>query len=124
MEQQARPLEFLTAAYRDFTALPPQVQSKMGFALWRAQEGKKHPSVKPLTGFGGAGVLEVVEDHRGNAYRAIYTVRFDSAVYVLHAFQKKSKHGIATPKQEIDLVKARLKEAEAIHAKKQKDSTR
>jgi len=78
-----------------------------------AQLGEKAETAKPLKGFGGAGVLEVVEDFDGSTYRAVYTVRFSTAVYVLHAFQKKSKKGIATPKKEIDLVKARLKLAEA-----------
>ncbi len=88
----------------------------MGFALWQAQCGKKHADAKPLKGFGGAGVLEVVEDHEGNAYRAIYTVKLAGAVFVLHAFQKKSKKGMATPKQEIELVQRRLKIAEQLHA--------
>ena len=84
----------------------------MGFALFQAQNGLKHADAKPLAGFGGASVLEVLEDHDGNTYRAVYTVRFANAVYVLHAFQKKSKKGIATPKQDIDLIKARFKLAE------------
>ena len=84
--------------------------------MYEAQKGNKHPSAKPLRGFGGAGVLEVVEDHDGDTYRAVYTVRLAGRVYVLHAFQKKSKHGIATPKAEMDLVERRLREAEAFHA--------
>ncbi len=84
----------------------------MGYALHFAQAGDKHPSAKPLKGFRGAGVLEVVEDHDGNAYRAVYTVRLAGAVYVLHAFQKKSKKGAATPKRELDLIRKRLKLAE------------
>jgi phage-related protein len=123
MDAQARPLEFLSSAYKDYTDFPADVQNKMGFALWRAQVGKKHPSAKALSGFGDAGVLELVEDHRGDTYRAVYTVRFSSAVYVLHAFEKKSKHGIATPKQDIDLVKARLKQAEEIHAGTKKNTS-
>jgi phage-related protein len=83
----------------------------MGFALYRSQLGKKHPDAKPLKGFKGAGVLEIVEDFDGDTYRAIYTVKFEGIVYVLHAFQKKSKHGISTPKQDIDLIEARLKRA-------------
>ena len=74
--------------------------------------GDKHPAAKPLKGFGGAGVLEIAEDHDGNAYRAVYTVKFSEAVYVLHAFQKKSKKGIETPKHEVDLIKQRLQRAE------------
>ena len=76
--------------------------------------GNKHDQAKPLTGFGSAGVLEVVEDWRGNTYRAVYTVRLAAAVFVLHVFQKKSKRGIATPKQDLDLIKDRLKLAEQI----------
>lgn len=94
-------------------AMPDEVQQAFGFALFHAQMGSIHPDAKPLKGFGGAGVLEVVEDWRGDTYRAVYTVRFASAVYVLHCFQKKSTHGIQTPKREIDLIRERLKEAEA-----------
>jgi len=85
---------------------------KLGFALHEAQIGKKHLDAKPLRGFGGAGVLEIVADHEGNAYRGIYTVRLEGRVYVLHVFQKKSKHGIATPKKEIELLRERLRWAE------------
>ena len=84
----------------------------MGHALHLAQIGQKAPNAKPLRGYKGAGVLEVVEDHDGDTYRAVYTVRFQGAIYTLHAFQKKSKKGIATPKHELDLIEARLKAAE------------
>jgi phage-related protein len=93
---------------------PDEVKYVMGFALRRAQEGKKHEQAKPLRGFGGAGVLEVVEDFDGNAYRAVYTVKLQGAGYVLHAFQKKSKRGSATPKADIALVKLRM--AQEAHA--------
>jgi len=93
--------------------MPDEVQQAFGFALYNAQIGLIHPDAKPLKGFGSAGVLEVVEDWRGDTYRAVYTVRFASAIYVLHCFQKKSKRGIQTPKREIDLVRERLREAEA-----------
>lgn len=92
--------------------MPGAVQQMFGFALYNAQIGRMHPSARPLKGFGSAGVLEVVEDWRGSAYRAIYTIRFAEAVYVLHCFQKKSKRGIETPKLEIDIVRERLKKAE------------
>jgi phage-related protein len=88
----------------------------MGFALWQAQCGGKHLDAKPLRGFGGAGVLEIVEDHDGNTYRAVYTVTFAEVVYVLHAFQKKSKKGMKTPPGEIQLVQRRLKTAEQHYA--------
>ncbi len=95
----------------DLKTFPDEVQDVMGYALDFAQQGKKHPDAKPLKGFGGAGVLEIVDDYGGNTYRAVYTVKFADAVYVLHCFQKKSKHGIATPQQDIELIERRLKRA-------------
>ncbi|HYU69446.1 MAG TPA: type II toxin-antitoxin system RelE/ParE family toxin [Burkholderiales bacterium] len=92
-------------------ALPDEVVNVFGYALYLAQTGGKHAQAKPLQGFGSAGVLEVVEDWSGNTYRAVYTVRFAVRVFVLHVFQKKSKSGIATPKPDLDLIKARLKAA-------------
>jgi phage-related protein len=89
--------------------MPADVQDTFGYALHLAQAGDRHSQAKPLKGFGGAGVLEVVEDHQGDTYRAVYTVRYASAVYVLHCFQKKSISGIATPKPDLDLIRARLK---------------
>jgi phage-related protein len=85
----------------------------MGYALYRAQVGSKHENAKPLKGFGGAGVLEIVADHVGDTFRAVYTVKFATAVYVLHAFQKKSKAGIKTPAEDLELIRRRLKVAEA-----------
>ena len=85
----------------------------MGYALYRAQIGLKHGNAKPLKGFGGAGVLEIVTDHVGDTFRAVYTVKFAEAVYVLHAFQKKSKRGNKTPTEDMELVQRRLKAAEA-----------
>ena len=93
--------------------MPEEVQQVFGFALFHAQIGRLHPAAKPLKGFGSAGIVEIVEDWRGNAYRAVYTVRFAGIVYVLHCFEKKSKRGIETPKRDMDLIQARLKEAEA-----------
>ena len=84
----------------------------MGYALYRAQIGKTHESAKPLKGFGGAGVVELVEDFRTDTYRAVYTLKFAGVVYVLHAFQKKAKKGTATPKHEVDLIRRRMKAAE------------
>ena len=100
------------SAKRDLLAMPEEVQQVFGFALFQAQVGRQHPAAKPLKGFGSAGILEVVEDWSGNAYRAVYTVRFADAVYVLHCFEKKSKRGIETPKREIDLIHERLKLAQ------------
>lgn len=91
----------------------------MGYAIYLAQIGEKHPDAKPLKGFGGAGVLEAIDDFAGNTYRAVYTVRFADAVYVLHAFQKKAKRGIATPKREMEIIQSRLRRAEE-HATRQK----
>ena len=84
----------------------------MGFGLFEAQMGKRHRKAKTLNGFGGAGVIEMIDDHRGDTFRTVYTVKFASAVYVLHAFQKKSKSGIATPQSDIQLIKRRLRDAE------------
>ena len=93
--------------------MPDDVVDVFGFALHLAQTGKKHDQAKPLKGFGGAGVLEVVEDHQGDTFRAVYTVKIADAVYVLHCFQKKSQQGIETPKHEMDLIRDRLKAAQA-----------
>lgn len=108
-----KPLFWIGSSWTDLKALPNAVQDDIGYDLHWAQCGQMSPNVKPLKGFVGAGVLEVVTSYDGNAYRAVYTVRFAGAVYVLHVFQKKSKKGISTPKQEIELVRARLKKAEA-----------
>jgi phage-related protein len=108
-----RALAWIGSSLDDLRELPDDVQDSFGYALYLAQAGEKHASAKPLKGFKGAGVLEVVENHDGETYRAVYTVRLASAVYVLHVFQKKSKRGIATPKADIDLIRQRLKTAEA-----------
>jgi len=114
MSEALKPLRWIGSAKKDLLAMPDEVQQGFGFALYQAQIGLLHPDAKPLKGFASAGVLEIVEDWRGNAYRAVYTVRFSSAIFVLHCFQKKSKHGIETPKMEMDLIRERLKEAEAL----------
>lgn len=111
MNPLLKPVEWISSARDDLRKFPEDVQQMMGFALYRSQLGKKHPDAKPIKGFKGAGVLEIVEDFDGDTYRAIYTVKFEGIVYVLHAFQKKSKHGISTPKQDIDLIERRLKRA-------------
>ena len=105
-------LEWMGSSRKDLKTLPEEVQDTFGYALYQAQIGGKHATAKPLKGFGSAGVLEVVESDQGGTYRAVYTVRFRKAVYVLHCFQKKSAHGIKTSEQDIDLIKARLKAAE------------
>jgi phage-related protein len=111
MNPLLKPVEWISSSREDLREFPEDVQQMIGFALYRSQLGKKHPDAKPLKGFKGAGVLEIVEDFDGDTYRAVYTVKFEGIVYVLHAFQKKSKHGIATPKQDMDLIEARLKRA-------------
>lgn len=97
---------------KDLRDFPDDPRRVVGHAIDQAQQGGKDPSAKPMKGYRGAGVLEIVDDHDGDTYRAVYTVRFPGAVYVLHAFQKKSKKGIATPQTEIDLIEKRLKSAE------------
>ena len=114
------PLEFVGSAKDDLSKFPLAVKRTVGFALRAAQKGGKHPDAKPLRGFGGAGVLEIVDDFDGNTFRAVYTVKFKGMVYVLHAFQKKATKGIATPKVEMDKVRSRLKTAEALYRASQK----
>ena len=99
---------------RDLRSLPGPVEDLFGYALYLAQDGKKHEQAKPLKGFGSAGVLEVVEDWDRSTYRAVYTVRFVGVVFVLHVFQKKSTRGAATPKADLNLIRERLKAAERI----------
>jgi phage-related protein len=110
---ERRDLYWIASAREDLRALPDDVKDVIGQALLDAQYGDKHPEAKPLQGFGGAGVLEIVEDFDGDTYRAVYTVKLRSGVYVLHVFQKKATRGIRTPKHEIDLIKTRLRIAEA-----------
>jgi phage-related protein len=109
---QLKPVEWIGSSRDDLRSFPGDVRAVMGEAIYRAQQGAEHPAAKALKGFRGRGVLEVVDDYRGDTYRAIYTVRFAIVIYVLHAFQKKAKKGIATPRQEIELINARLKRAE------------
>lgn len=111
-EQQEKPLVWLGSSKRDLMALPVPIRKFFGHALDFAQHGDKHEAAKVLKGFGGAGVLEIIEDGRGSTYRAIYTIKFKEAVFVLHVFQKKSKQGIATPKPDLDIIHERLKVAE------------
>ena len=110
-----KPVEWIGSRYRDFRAFPDPVQDTMGFALCLARVGQRHGSSKPLKGLGGAGVLEIVEDHQGDTWRAVYTVRFDNAVYVSHVFQEKARKGIKTPQEEIEGVRRRLRIAEQEH---------
>lgn len=120
MADQEKSLLWIGSSKKDLMALPVNVRRFFGHALDFAQHGDQHDAAKVLKGFGGAGVLEVVEDDAGGTYRAVYTVKFEEAVFVLHCFQKKSKRGIATPKEDIEIIRARLRIAEAI-AKEMRD---
>jgi phage-related protein len=108
-------LVWVGSSLKDLREFPEAVKDEMGFALYETQCGLKPLDAKPLKGFGGAKVLEIVSDYQTDTYRAVYTVRFDARVYVLHAFQKKSKKGIATSQSDIELIKRRLKQAEELH---------
>ena len=110
-QRPPKPVRWIGESKEEVSAFPYDVKLRVGGALWDAQIGLKSPFAKPLKGFGAGGVLEVVVDFDGNAFRTVYTVRFAEAVYVLHAFQKKSKRGITTPKTELDLIRARLARA-------------
>lgn len=114
MADKEKLLEWIGSSHKDLMALPTDVRRFFGYALSLAQAGDQHDAAKVLKGFGGAGVLEVVEDDVGGTYRAVYTVKYEEAVFVLHCFQKKSKRGIATPKEDMDIIRARLKVAEAL----------
>jgi phage-related protein len=107
-----KPVEWIGSSRDDLREFPQDVRRVMGQAIDDPEQGDEHPSAKALKGFGGRSVLEIVDDFDGDTYRAVYTVKFAGVIYVLHAFQKKSKKGIATPQRDIDLIKARLKRAE------------
>ena len=108
-----KPLQWIGSSYKDLMALPDDVRQIFGFALSLAQAGDRHDAAKVLKGFGGTGVLEVIAHDVGGTYRAVYTVKFAQTVFVLHCFQKKSKSGISTPKEDMDIIHTRLKIAEA-----------
>jgi phage-related protein len=117
----SRDIIWVSSSLEDLRRFPEPVQKVMGFALFQAQRSGKHLQAKPLKGFGGAGVLEIVEDFDGDGFRTVYTVRFSDAVYVLHAFQKRSKKGIETPKRDMDVVRSRLR---MVGASRQSDVAR
>jgi phage-related protein len=119
---QGEPLKavrWVGSSLKDVKSFPRAVRADIGTALFAAQKGESDPSAKPLKGFGGRGVMEIVTSHIGDTWRTVYTVRIQEAIYVLHAFQKKSKTGIATPKKEIDLVRRRLADAEKDNRERQ-----
>lgn len=119
MQSSSRPVVWIGSTRRDVRTFPPAVRRDVGHALYAAQEGEVDPSAKPLSGSGGASLLEIVAGHRGDTWRAVYTVRYPEAIYVLHVFQKKSKRGVATMKKDVDLIRQRLNEAERQHRLRQ-----
>ena len=114
-----RPIIWIGSSRRDLSGFPREVRRDIGRSLYAAQQGETDPSAKPLKGFGGGSVVEVIAGHRGDTWRAVYTVRFAEAIYVLHAFQKKAKKGIATPNKDMNLIRQRLAEAERLHRERQ-----
>jgi phage-related protein len=114
-----RPVTWVGSSRHELASFPKPVRRYMGQALYAAQRGETDPAAKPLKGFGGTRVMEIVDRHDTNTYRAVYTVQFAEAIYVLHAFQKKSTKGVATPKHEIDLIRRRLADAERLHRERQ-----
>ncbi|MBS0235550.1 MAG: type II toxin-antitoxin system RelE/ParE family toxin [Proteobacteria bacterium] len=119
LPRPTRVLRWIASARKDYGDFPAKVQDQFGFELFLAQTGQHPPSAKPLKGF-GTGVIELIDDFDGDTYRAVYTIRLETAVYVLHSFKKKSKHGIKTPQGDIDVIKRRLKDAEADNASRLK----
>jgi len=117
--EQIKPLRWVGPTRSDVKSFPQPVRMAIGQALYAEQRGETDPAAKPMKGIGGRSVLEIVAPYDGNTWRAVYTVRFEDAVYVLHAFQKKSKSGIATPKKEIDVIHKRLADVERDHKRRQ-----
>lgn len=114
MLDKDKPLGWIGSSKKDLMTLPVEVRKFFGHALDFAQRGDKHDAAKVLKGFGGAGVLELVENDQDGTYRAVYTVKFVEVVFVLHCFSKKSKRGIETPQEDMNIIRARLKVAEAV----------
>lgn len=115
-----KPVIWVGSSRRDLRAFPEAVRDHIGYALYVAQRGGRHRDTKTMAGMGGGHVIEVIKNHRGDTFRAVYTLHLVRAVYVLHAFQKKSKSGIATPRRELELIEQRLREAEEI-ARRRRD---
>jgi phage-related protein len=114
--EHRKPIEWVGSSLKDLREFPEEVKEVMGYALHLAQTGEKHPGARPLQGYHGAGVLEIIDDFDGDTYRAVYTIRLAGRVYVLHAFQKKSHRGRQTDPKDIELVNQRLRKAEELHA--------
>ena len=115
-ELLVKPVIWIGSSFRDLREFPREVQKDVGYALWIAQMGEKHNKVKPLKGFNG--VMEIVSEFKTDAYRAVYAVKLGNTIYVLHAFQKKSTRGIATPKKEMDVIRKRFLEARQLAEEK------
>jgi phage-related protein len=113
-EPPLKPVTWVGTSLKDLREFPAPVQDVIGYALYLAQRGGKHQDAKVLSGFGGAGVLEIIKDHRGDTFRAVYTLKYAGKVYVLHAFEMKSKTGRAMPRRDMELIRQRLREAEQI----------
>ncbi len=116
-------VDFISSSRKDLEKFPEEIKQNIGYALFEVQHGQKPVCAKHLKGFGGAGVLEIIENSSSGTYRAVYTVKFSTTVYVLHCFQKKSKHGIKTPHQDIERIKRRLRLAEEDYKTKEKENT-
>jgi phage-related protein len=119
MNEELKAVRWVGSSQKDVQSFPPEVRRDVGHALYAAQKGETDSAVKPLKGFGGHSVMEIVAPFDGNTWRTVYTVRFHGTIYVLHAFQKKSKSGIAAPKAEIDLIRQRLAAAERHYKERQ-----
>ena len=115
MEDRPKPIIWIGSSRRDLKTFPKRVRFDIGQALYAAQLGDTDPAAKPLRGFGGTKVMEIIDRHDTNTYRAVYTVQFAGVIYALHAFQKKSKRGIATPQKDIELIHRRLAEAQRLN---------
>lgn len=122
MARALKPVRWVGTSLEDLRSFPAPVRRDIGQALFTAQQGKLDPTAKPLKGFGGASVLEIVTAYRSDAWRAVYSVHFPDAIYVLHAFQKKSTKGISTPRREIELIQKRLRDAEKDHGERQREN--
>lgn len=123
-DRPSKPLVFIGPSKEELSAFPEEVKRVAGYALRTAQQGGKHSDAKPLKGYNGAGVLEIVEPFDTDTYRAVYTVEFSSVVFVLYAFQKKSKRGNATPKRDLDLIDRRYKAAQRLYKSPPPELTR
>ena len=111
-QEQEQPVVWVGSSHEDLKAFPAEIQDEIGYALYIAQIGDKHPKAKPLKGF--SGVMEIRSNYKSDTYRAVYTTKISDKIYVLHAFQKKSKRGIQTPKKEINFIKRRLRRAQEL----------